>query len=892
MEVVLLLIQHGADVSIVNGEGLTARDVGYGEDIVNMLDAAQQSFKLKTEKTLLAAAREGDVESLKQLVLSGNPPNINCSDANGNTPLHCASYRDHKEAAVLLLQCGIDCNMKNTRGQTALDLAQTTKMKQLLDVKPVKTIQKSVDMFEGQLYKKSRWIGGLKSHWVVVDKGVISYFKRRADAVSGVKRQGFKYLNQAKFKINKDDSTSFAVQYADRSSHIWSVAQDGQSAFISRQKWLNILYEHCEYSNHYTKSEPMDDEDIEDLKPLGCIQDVLQVANAHKNLLEQQVEGLQKFLDQQNAAASQQKSHSLKSNLKQQSNFPLTVEIKQLVQQLVYSSKEMYSSMTHCLHIMTQQEQLRKLQLEQETEKSRVLEDALHVLAKEHHSLEEKLAKRFSSSSPLFFEGSDDVFCDAADLSSSDTDSFHSMSDLMEGMPGTFNQLTISETTKAIESQQDRNVNQTITTIPTEPNRTILPCPMIKRDQFSLWTVLKQCIGKELSKMTMPVVFNEPLSFLQRFSEYVEYAGLLHKAGECDNAVDRMKYIATFIVSSGASNIERVSKPFNPLLGETFELTWEEYGLRQLSEQVSHHPPVSAFHASATNFEFHGSVNPKLKFWGKSLEVTPKGVLTIDLPKYGESYTWHSISSAVHNLIVGKVWIEQYGHMEIVNHKTGDRCFLHFKPAGWFGKDLHRVEGYIIDKKKKKLCYLFGNWTEYFYSMDADSYEQAKKAAREEKGKRRHSKSNPGSPTVERGPGGIDNLDFGINPEGPEFNSATLMWRVTKRPDNSPQYYSFTNFALQLNNLTPAIEKAACPTDGRLRPDIRHLENGDIDSASDEKHRLEEKQRAARKLRTKLKDTWHTRWFKQDTNPLTGEPDWIFNGKYWARDYKDSPDIF
>ena len=64
---------------------------------------------------------------------------------------------------------------------------------------------------------------------------------------------------------------------------------------------------------------------------------------------------------------------------------------------------------------------------------------------------------------------------------------------------------------------------------------------MIRRDQFSLWTVLKQCIGKELSKITMPVVFNEPLSFLQRMSEYVEHAQLLIKADCSEDPVDRMK---------------------------------------------------------------------------------------------------------------------------------------------------------------------------------------------------------------------------------------------------------------------------------------------------------------------------------------------------------------
>lgn len=48
-----------------------------------------------------------------------HPPNINCVDAQGNSSLHCASYRGHKEAAVLLLQNGIDTGIRNTRGEYA-----------------------------------------------------------------------------------------------------------------------------------------------------------------------------------------------------------------------------------------------------------------------------------------------------------------------------------------------------------------------------------------------------------------------------------------------------------------------------------------------------------------------------------------------------------------------------------------------------------------------------------------------------------------------------------------------------------------------------------------------------------------------------------------------------
>lgn len=64
------------------------------------------------------------------------------------------------------------------------------------------------------------------------------------------------------------------------------------------------------------------------------------------------------------------------------------------------------------------------------------------------------------------------------------------------------------------------------------------------KNDANIWCVLRHSIGKELSKVTMPVVFNEPLSFLQRMTEYMEYARLLRMASEQDDAVERMKYVA------------------------------------------------------------------------------------------------------------------------------------------------------------------------------------------------------------------------------------------------------------------------------------------------------------------------------------------------------------
>ncbi|XP_059396893.1 oxysterol-binding protein-related protein 2-like [Carassius carassius] len=418
--------------------------------------------------------------------------------------------------------------------------------------------------------------------------------------------------------------------------------------------------------------------------------------------------------------------------------------------------------------------------------------------------------------------------------------------------------------------------------------RTTLPAPMFSRTDFSVWGFLKKCIGMELSKITMPIVFNEPLSFLQRITEYMEHTYLIHKACTLSDSIERMQLVAAFAISAVASQWDRTGKPFNPLLGETFELTRDEEGYRMISEQVSHHPPISAFYTESLNqdFSFHGSIYPKLKFWGKSVEAEPKGTMTLELSKHREAYTWTNPMCCVHNVILGKLWIEQYGTMEIVNHSTGDKCVLNFKPCGMFGKELHRVEGHIQDKSKKKHHVIYGKWTECVYSIEPRVHEVNKKAEKKSGGDSKKHKQ-------EQSTGGDDADEMpDVQETVTMIPGSTLLWRVAPRPPHSTQMYNFTNFAMTLNELEPGMIGVIAPTDCRLRPDIRAMENGDIDTASQEKERLEEKQRAARRERAKDEEEWSTRWFQQGNNRYTGAADWIYKGGYFDRRYSDLPDIY
>lgn len=74
---------------------------------------------------------------------------------------------------------------------------------------------------------------------------------------------------------------------------------------------------------------------------------------------------------------------------------------------------------------------------------------------------------------------------------------------------------------------------------------------------------------------------------LQRLSEDLEYSELLDRAARCDSPLEQMCLVAAFSVSSYSTTVHRTAKPFNPLLGETYELDrLEEYGYRSVSEQV------------------------------------------------------------------------------------------------------------------------------------------------------------------------------------------------------------------------------------------------------------------------------------------------------------------
>ena len=332
--------------------------------------------------------------------------------------------------------------------------------------------------------------------------------------------------------------------------------------------------------------------------------------------------------------------------------------------------------------------------------------------------------------------------------------------------------------------------------------RTRLPAMAPTTTGLNLWNLLCKNIGKDLSKISMPVTLNEPLSVLQRLCEELEYSELLEKAASSDFAMERMMWVAAFAVSAyGYCNDRAGHKPFNPLLGETYECVRDDKGFKYVAEQVSHHPPITACHATSSRWTWWQDFRVKTKFWGKSMEFQPEGLTNVELElkdsPWNEVYSWNKVTTCIHNLFgSAERWADLYGTCSIkcrrklkpgaeqppetkINEgKVVSTCHIDFMSASgyWGNSKRHEVRGSIKDASGKIVQNIFGKCTEALYCGDAPS--------------------------------------------------VRCIWRPGTLPEDQAVNYGFSRFAIELNELLAHERGLLPPTDTRFRPDQRCLEVG------------------------------------------------------------------
>jgi len=408
--------------------------------------------------------------------------------------------------------------------------------------------------------------------------------------------------------------------------------------------------------------------------------------------------------------------------------------------------------------------------------------------------------------------------------------------------------LKIEDPVERVEAGLDKNGSSTpsankgkLEELGVEPYqrlREVMPIGKDDRPSVSLWGILKNNIGKDLTKISFPVSLNEPTSMLQRMAEDMTYAYLLDTAARQKESTLRIAFVAAFACSNYVTTLGRVAKPFNPMLGETFEfvnLDGSKY--RYQSEQVSHHPPISACIAESlqedgTNpssaWEYTGCVSAQSKFLGRSFEVRPTGWAHVKLNVGGviEHYSFKKVTTSISGFVTGSPTIDHYGDMNIKCHTTGDECTMTFKPRGWRSNAAHELKGTVHSGQDGgNLAWeIAGRWSSQIVA-------------------RRVSSSVASNLDPD---GNVDSLSTDPSAGSAVVPEMVLLWKYHQQPLEA---FNLTPYAVLLNDLPTGLHDWLPPTDCRLRPDLRLFETGRYDDADVMKRNLEEFQRGTRKRR-------------------------------------------
>uniref|UniRef100_A0AAY4C5V1 Oxysterol-binding protein n=1 Tax=Denticeps clupeoides TaxID=299321 RepID=A0AAY4C5V1_9TELE len=244
-----------------------------------------------------------------------------------------------------------------------------------------------------------------------------------------------------------------------------------------------------------------------------------------------------------------------------------------------------------------------------------------------------------------------------------------------------------------------------------------------------MWTLLKQLRpGMDLSKVVLPTFILEPRSFLDKLSDNYYHANLLSEAVKEKDAYSRLKKILRWYMSGFYKKPKGLKKPYNPVLGETFRCCWHHPETNSctfyIAEQVSHHPPISAFYVcnKKDGFCINGSILAKSKFYGNSLSAILDGKAKLVFLTRDEEYVITMPYANCKGILYGTMTLELGGKIAISCVKTKCVAELEFKLKPFLGTmgQVNQISGKICHGEEV-LATVDGHWDREVYLTECIS---------------------------------------------------------------------------------------------------------------------------------------------------------------------------
>ncbi|XP_061122863.1 oxysterol-binding protein-related protein 10 [Syngnathus typhle] len=269
-------------------------------------------------------------------------------------------------------------------------------------------------------------------------------------------------------------------------------------------------------------------------------------------------------------------------------------------------------------------------------------------------------------------------------------------------------------------------------------------------------------LGMDLTRVVLPTFILEKRSLLEMYANFMAHPDLFLSITAGVTPEERIvRFVEYYLTSFHEGRKGAVAKkPYNPILGETFHCSWEVprdkvklslrtnqgcvresgrspnnaaapqgdeeapgacYRVRFVAEQVSHHPPVSAFYCECRERQVcvNAHVWTKSKFMGMSIGVSMVGEGVLCLVEHEEEYVF-SLPSAYARSILTVPWVELGGKVSINCAKSGYSATVTFHTKPFYGGKVHRVTAEVKHNPTNTIvCKAQGEWNgtlEFTYS--------------------------------------------------------------------------------------------------------------------------------------------------------------------------------
>jgi len=263
----------------------------------------------------------------------------------------------------------------------------------------------------------------------------------------------------------------------------------------------------------------------------------------------------------------------------------------------------------------------------------------------------------------------------------------------------------------------------------------------VSKEQSKVLSFLLKKVGSTLMKgesimnISLPVTIFDKRTILQVLCyEHVFAPIILNRAFNCSTDIERLKWVTVFLISQMYLSPLQ-TKPFNPILGETYQLKIGD--LDMYYEQVINKPPTCAFYGQAPNYKIFGNMAIEAKTGPNSIKATKTGKHIL-IFKDGHKFEFIQAPVGVKNINVGKRMFNYRRSSLVIDHKNSMASMITINPekktgiTGLFSSSpkifpdtfkgaIANLSDITIDKefkhtfKKnyKPICSIEGEWTNF-----------------------------------------------------------------------------------------------------------------------------------------------------------------------------------